>query len=106
MLGHFNIDYIANAQKYTKVRISSLQEKKKLIFKFNFEIKSEKASNSESWHELYGKLAGNQLHSIAAKESKFFQELIGKPFPIASLITHEKYSFSSKTMNGILFICF
>ena len=39
---------------------------------------SDKKKHLESWQELYGKLAGNQLHSINAFDSKFFQEFIGK----------------------------
>ncbi len=48
----------------------------------------------EDWQELYGRLAGNELHSIVAENSKFFQELIGKPFPLASYIAHEKYDLN------------
>ena len=44
----------------------------------------------EEWQEIYGKLAGNEIHAITAGESKFFSEYVGKPFPFASSSAHEK----------------
>jgi hypothetical protein len=46
---------------------------------------------NEDWQELYGKLAGNDIHSILAEQSKFFQGLIGKTFPLASFIAHKRH---------------
>jgi len=40
---------------------------------------------------MYFKLAGNEIHSIVAENSKFFQEFIGKSFSHASYISHKKY---------------
>ena len=44
-----------------------------------------------SWQEMYGKLAGNEMHSIVAEKSKFFQEYIGQSFTFASFAAHKKY---------------
>lgn len=52
---------------------------------------SDKTNSGENWHKIYGKLAGNELHEITAGESKFFKDLIGKPFPYASYIANQKY---------------
>ena len=52
---------------------------------------SDKTNSGENWHKIYGKLAGNELHEITAGESKFFKDLIGKPFPYASYIANDKY---------------
>lgn len=41
---------------------------------------------------MYSKLAGNEIHSITAENSKFFQEFIGKSFTSASCIAHKKYN--------------
>jgi hypothetical protein len=46
--------------------------------------------NLQEWQELYGKLAGNEIHSIVAEGSKFFQEFIGESFTQASFIAHKK----------------
>ena len=39
---------------------------------------------------MYGKLAGNEIHSIIADGSKYFQEFIGESFTVASYMTHRK----------------
>lgn len=59
-------------------------------------------SNLENWNDHYSKLAGNEIHSIIAENSKFFQEFIGKSFAEASFTAHKKYNF--KILN--LFINF
>ena len=43
------------------------------------------------WREMYMKLSGNEIHSIVAEKSKFFQEFIGKSFTYASFVVHKKY---------------
>ncbi|CAF0855636.1 unnamed protein product, partial [Brachionus calyciflorus] len=48
--------------------------------------------NLESWQENYSKLAGNEIHSIVAENSKFFQEFIGKSFAEASFLSHKKFN--------------
>jgi hypothetical protein len=47
---------------------------------------------STRWQDIYSKLAGNEIHSIAAENSKFFQDFIGKPFTVASCNAHKKYN--------------
>jgi hypothetical protein len=39
---------------------------------------------------MYSKLAGNEIHSIVAEGSKFFQEFIGQSFSYASYTAHTK----------------
>lgn len=59
---------------------------------FNLSQNIENAEHLENWQELYSKLAGNEIHSITAENSKFFQEFIGKSFTSASCIAHKKYN--------------
>jgi hypothetical protein len=55
------------------------------------EIISSKSKNKpEKWQETYAKLAGNEIHSIIAQNSKFFQEFVGKNFNYASCLAHKK----------------
>lgn len=65
----------------------------------NFELKTNKFSPDketnedaalDEWQNIYSKLAGNEIHSITAENSKFFQEFIGKTFVHASCIAHKK----------------
>ncbi len=37
-------------------------------------------------------MAGNEIHSIVAQNSKFFQEFVGKKFNYASCLAHKKYN--------------
>jgi hypothetical protein len=53
----------------------------------------------QEWQELYGKLAGNEIHSIVAEGSKFFQEFIGESFTQASFIAHKKLVYTLKELN-------
>jgi mevalonate pyrophosphate decarboxylase len=45
---------------------------------------------NEDWQNIYSRLAGNEIHSITAENSKFFQEYIGKTFTHASCMAHKK----------------
>lgn len=55
---------------------------------------SKETQTFEKWQEKYSKLAGNEIHSIIAENSKFFQEFIGKSFADASFTAHKKYDKS------------
>lgn len=68
---------------------------KTLNLKIQFNLKSSNANKEntqyiEKWQENYTKLAGNEIHSIVAENSKFFQEFIGKSFAEASFSAHKK----------------
>jgi mevalonate pyrophosphate decarboxylase len=54
----------------------------------------------EEWQQIYSKLAGNEIHSITAENSKFFQEFIGKTFVQASCQAHKKYKKRAITNNS------
>ena len=42
------------------------------------------------WQETYGKLAGNEVHSIIAGTSKLFQEFVGTSFTGTSSLVHKR----------------
>lgn len=64
------------------------KEQKKIIV--NFIHNREELNFKSSWQETYSKLAGNEIHSIVAEGSKFFQEFIGQSFSYASYLAHTK----------------
>lgn len=45
---------------------------------------------NETWQDYYGRLAGNEVHSILAGNSKLFGEFVGKSFTEASNIIHRR----------------
>jgi hypothetical protein len=47
----------------------------------------------DDWQKIYGKLAGNEIHSILIDNSKIFREYVGRPFSEVSYEVHEKYNF-------------
>jgi potassium channel subfamily T protein 1 len=44
----------------------------------------------ERWQEQYGRLAGNEVHSIVAGGSKIFGDFVGKSFTEASSVLHKR----------------
>lgn len=52
-----------------------------------------KSGHLEDWQKIYGKLAGNEIHSIIIDNSRIFREYIGRPFSEVSYEVHEKHNF-------------
>lgn len=44
--------------------------------------------SSEAWHRIYGFHSGNEIYDIVVRDSRFFNDYIGKTFTYASFHAH------------------
>jgi hypothetical protein len=93
--GHIHVNYVAFAQIKNRVRPLAVAILVQLVFVTHLYLYYDRQAKesdepSDKWQQMYSKLAGNEIHSITACNSKFFQEFVGKSFVQASCAAHKK----------------